>query len=151
MRHQNSGRKLNRSASHRTALLRNLATALIRHDRIRTTDAKAKELRRLADRLVSLGKQATEHARRRAFDRIQDVAAVTKLFDELAPRFKDRPGGYTRITKIGVRHGDAAPVSMIEWTTEPDQATKKAKGRRKAAGAKQPEQAAPRRKAAAAG
>lgn len=148
MRHQNSGRKLNRSASHRTALLRNLATALIRHDRIRTTDAKAKELRRLADRLVSLGKQATEHARRRAFDRIQDRDAVTKLFDVLAPRFKDRLGGYTRITKIGVRRGDAAPVSMIEWMTDPDQAQKKAKGRRKAAVEKQTA-AAPKKKAAA--
>jgi large subunit ribosomal protein L17 len=153
MRHQNSGRRLNRSASHRTALLRNLVTALIHHDRIRTTDAKAKELRRFADRLVSLGKQATEHARRRAFDRIQDREAVTKLFDELAPRFKERLGGYTRITKIGVRRGDAAPVSMIEWTTDPDQAAKKAKGRRKASADKPAAAskavAAPKKRAAA--
>jgi large subunit ribosomal protein L17 len=134
MRHQNTGRKLNRSGSHRKALLRNLATALIRYEKIRTTDAKAKELRGFADRLVTLGKQATVHARRRAFDRIRDHVAVTKLFEEIAVRFKDRPGGYTRVTKIGIRQGDAAPVSMIEWTTEPEkEAKKKPKGRRKAA------------------
>ncbi len=129
--------------------MRNLANALIRHDRIQTTDAKAKELRRFADRLVTLGKEASEHARRRAFDRIQDQASVTKLFDELAPRFQSREGGYTRITKIGVRHGDAAPVSMIEWTTEPDQTAKKAKGRRKAAAEKQATKSEPRKRAAA--
>ena len=152
MRHQNTGRKLNRSGSHRKALLRNLATALITHEKIRTTDAKAKELRGFADRLVTLGKQATLHAKRRAFDRIRDREAVAKLFDEIAVRFKDRPGGYTRITKIGVRHGDAAPVSMIEWTTEPEKAQKKAKGRRKAAADKHDhkhEHAAPKKKAAA--
>ena len=153
MRHQNSGRKLNRSASHRKALMRNLATALIRHEKIRTTDAKAKELRGYADRLVTLGKQATLHAKRRAFDRIRDAEAVTKLFEELAPRFKDRPGGYTRITKIGLRLGDAAPVSMIEWTTEPEKAQKKAKGRRKAAADKHDhaghKHEAPKKKAAA--
>src|SRR5712691_9038899 len=125
MRHLNSGRKLNRSSSHRKALLRNLATALIHHERIRTTDAKAKELRRFADRLVSLGKQATLHARRRAFDRIRDREAVSKLFEEIAPRFRDRPGGYTRITKIGVRHGDVAPISMIEWTGGAEEPKKK--------------------------
>jgi large subunit ribosomal protein L17 len=147
MRHQVSGRKLNRSGAHRKALLRNLVTALIRHERIRTTDAKAKELRGVADRLVTLGKQATLHAKRRAFDRIRDREAVRKLFEEIAPRFKDRPGGYTRVTKVGVRHGDAAPVSMIEWTSEAEKAKKKPR-RRKAvekAGTEQP------RKRAAAG
>ena len=148
MRHQVSGRKLNRSGAHRTALFRNLAAALIRYDRIRTTDAKAKELRRFADRLVSLGKQATLHARRRAFDRIRDRDAVTKLFAEIAPRFRDRPGGYTRITKIGIRHGDGAPVSLIEWTGEAEKGKKKAKGRRKAA-AEKAAPAAPRKRAAA--
>jgi large subunit ribosomal protein L17 len=133
MRHQKSGRKLNRSGAHRTALLRNLATALIRHERIRTTDAKAKELRRVADRLISLGKQATLHARRRAFDRVRDRDAVTKLFEVLAPRFRDRPGGYTRIIKLGVRHGDAAPISMIEWTGGEEAAKKKGKGKKKGA------------------
>ena len=152
MRHLVSGRKLNRSGAHRKALLRNLVTALIRHERIRTTDAKAKELRRFADRLVSLGKQATLAARRRAFDRVRDRDAVTKLFTEIAPRFRDRPGGYTRITKIGVRHGDAAAISMIEWTGLAEEAAKKKpKGRRKAAdkaGAKT-ESPAPKKRAAA--
>ena len=136
--------------------MRNLATALIVHEKIRTTDAKAKELRGFADRLVTLGKQATLHAKRRAFDRIRDHDAVTKLFDELAPRFKDRPGGYTRITKVGIRHGDAAPVSMIEWTTEPETAKKKKpKGRRTGAADKHDhdhaghKHEAPKKKAAA--
>ncbi|MBI2963473.1 MAG: 50S ribosomal protein L17 [Deltaproteobacteria bacterium] len=148
MRHQVSGRKLNRSGAHRQALLRNLATALIRHERIRTTDAKAKELRGVADRLVTLGKQATLHARRRAFDRLRDREAVTKLFEEIAPRFKDRPGGYTRITKIGIRHGDAAPISMIEWTSEAASAKKKPR-RRKAAAAEKAAAEQPRKRAAA--
>ena len=153
MRHQNTGRKLNRSSSHRKALLRNLATALIRHEKIKTTDAKAKELRGFADRLVTLGKEATLHAKRRAFDRIRDPDAVKKLFEEIAVRFKDRPGGYTRVTKLGVRHGDAAPVSIIEWTTEPEKAKKKPKGRKKAAADKHDhaghKHEAPRKKAAA--
>ncbi len=146
MRHQVSGRKLNRSAAHRKALFRNLVTALIHHERIRTTDAKAKELRGFADRMVTLGKQATLDAKRRAFDRIRDREAVRKLFEEIVPRFKDRPGGYTRITKIGIRHGDAAPVSMIEWTSEAEKAKKKPR-RRKAAREAAAEQ--PRKKAAA--
>src|SRR5688572_14511833 len=115
MRHQVSGRKLSRTSEHRTALFRNLAMALIQHERIKTTDAKAKELRRFADRLVTLGKQATLAARRRAFAKIGDEKAVGKLFDVIAPRFQTRPGGYTRIVKLGIRTGDAAPVSLIEW------------------------------------
>ena len=153
MRHQISGRKLNRSGSHRRALMRNLATALIRHERIRTTDAKAKELRRFADRLVSLGKQATLAARRRAFNRVRDREAVTKLFEVLAPRFRDRPGGYTRITKLGVRHGDAAPISLIEWTGREEEETKKGKkkaGKKEAAKkAAAPKKEGARKKAAA--
>ncbi|HUE37893.1 MAG TPA: 50S ribosomal protein L17 [Candidatus Binatia bacterium] len=149
MRHLNSGRKLNRSGSHRKALMRNLATALIRHEQIRTTDAKAKELRRFADRLVSLGKQATLHARRRAFDRIRDSDAVSKLFDVIAPRFGDRPGGYTRIVKLGLRHGDAAPISIIEWTGRGEEGKKKGKGKRKPAEKAPAKQAAPRKRAAA--
>jgi large subunit ribosomal protein L17 len=150
MRHQKSGRKLNRSGAHRKALLRNLASALIRHEQIRTTDAKAKELRRFADRLVSLGKQATLHARRRAFARVRDRDAVTKLFEVLAPRFRDRPGGYTRIIKLGLRHGDAAPVSLIEWTGQEEAAKKKGQGKKKAAKkqATAPKEA-PKKKAAA--
>lgn len=153
MRHLVSGRKLNRSGSHRDALMRNLANALIHHERIRTTDAKAKELRPFAERLVTLGKQGSLHARRRAFDRIRDRDSVKKLFDDLATRFRDRPGGYTRIAKIGLRHGDAAPISLIEWTTGKEEAKKQKKPpRKKAAGGEkqaQKKEAAPKKKAAA--
>lgn len=114
MRHLKSGRKLNRSASHRWALMRNLVTSLFQHERIRTTDPKAKELRGLADRVIGLGKQGTLHARRQALGIVQDEGVVRKIFDTLAPRFKDRPGGYTRIVKIGWRHGDNASISFIE-------------------------------------
>jgi len=114
MRHQKSGRKLNRTASHRWALMRNLITALLRNEKIKTTDPKAKELRRWAERVITLGKQGSLHARRQVFAIVQDKAVVRKLFDSIAPRFKDRPGGYTRIVKIGIRRGDAAPVSIIE-------------------------------------
>ena len=114
MRHQKSGRKLSRSASHRWALMRNMITSLLRDEKIKTTDAKAKELRRWADRVITLGKQGSLHARRQVLAVVQDKAVVRKLFDTIAPRFKDRPGGYTRIVKIGIRRGDAAPVSVIE-------------------------------------
>src|SRR3989304_3224421 len=108
MRHLKTGRKLNRSASHRWPLMRNLATSLFQHERIRTTDPKAKELRGVADRVIGLGKQGTLHARRQALGIVQDESVVRKIFDTLAPRDKDRPGGYTRIVKIGWRHGDKA-------------------------------------------
>jgi large subunit ribosomal protein L17 len=114
MRHQKSGRKLSRSASHRWALMRNLITSLLRDEKIKTTDPKAKELRRWAERVITLGKQGSLHARRQVLAIVQDKAVVRKLFETIAPRFKDRPGGYTRIVKIGIRHGDAAPVSIIE-------------------------------------
>ena len=114
MRHLKKGRKLNRSPSHRQALLRNMATSLLRHDRMTTTDAKAKELRRWADWLITLGKDGSLHARRRALAFIQDKAVVARLFSEIGPRFKDRNGGYTRIVKVGRRRGDAAPLSVIE-------------------------------------
>lgn len=114
MRHLKAGRKLNRTSSHRTALMRNLVTALFRHERIETTDPKAKELRRWADRMISLGKQGSLHARRQALGFIRDKAIVTKVFDNLAPRFKNRHGGYTRIVKIGWRHGDHAALSVVE-------------------------------------
>jgi large subunit ribosomal protein L17 len=108
MRHLNSGRKLNRTSAHRKALFKNMVLALIRHERIKTTDPKAKELRRIADRMVTLGKQNDLAARRRAFAALQSHEAVKKLFDEIAPRFKDRNGGYTRVIKFGHRRGDAA-------------------------------------------
>src|SRR6476659_5799209 len=114
MRHLKSGRQLSRNSSHRWALMRNLVTALLRNEKIQTTDAKAKELRRWADRVITLGKQGSLHARRQALSIVQDKAVVRKLFDTLAPRFKDRPGGYTRIIKLGIRRGDAAQMSLIE-------------------------------------
>jgi large subunit ribosomal protein L17 len=125
MRHRNAGRKLSRNSSHRHALMRNMVTSLIEHGRIRTTDAKAKELRRWADRMVTLGKKDTIAARRRARMFVQTDAAVSKLFAEVAPRFANRAGGYTRIIKIGQRMGDAAPISIIEFTELPPPVPKK--------------------------
>ena len=160
MRHLKAGRKLNRSASHRRALFRNLVTALFERERIRTTDAKAKEVRRLAERMITLGKRGTLAARRRALTFIQKRAVVKKLFDDIAPRFKDRAGGYTRAIKIGLRHGDAAPLSVLELTTraadlEAGEGGGKRKGRGRSAGGKAakpaPGSETPRRKRAAAG
>src|SRR5687768_7414530 len=114
MRHLKSGRQLSRNSAHRWALMRNLITALLREEKIRTTDPKAKELRRWVDRVITLGKRGDLHARRQAAGIVQDKAVVQKLFDTIGPRFKNRPGGYTRIIKIGIRHGDAAQMSVIE-------------------------------------
>jgi large subunit ribosomal protein L17 len=139
MRHQKSGRKLNRSASHRWALMRNLITSLLRDEKIKTTDAKAKELRRWADRVITLGKQGDLHARRQALSIVQDKAVVRKLFDSIGPRFKDRPGGYTRIVKLGIRRGDAAPISIIELvaTAAPAAEQKPRRRRRRQAAAQE--------------
>jgi len=133
MRHLNQGRKLNRTSSHRKALFRNLVLSLIRHERIRTTDAKAKELRRYADRMVTLGKRGDLSARRLAFAFMQSRDAVKKLFDEIAPRFKERAGGYTRVVKFGVRRGDAAPISIVEFTGTAEKADAKKPRKKKAA------------------
>ncbi len=114
MRHRNQGRKLNRTATHRSALLASLATALFKHEQIATTLPKAKELRRVADRLITLAKKGDLHARRLAFSRIRDEAMVAKLFETLGPRYADRPGGYTRVLKAGFRYGDSAPMAVIE-------------------------------------
>ncbi|MBI2999383.1 MAG: 50S ribosomal protein L17 [Deltaproteobacteria bacterium] len=114
MRHLKAGRKLNRSPSHRLALMRNLVTLLLHHERVKTTDPKAKEMRRWVDRMIGLGKEGSLHARRRALAFIRDKAVVRKVFDTLAPRFKERNGGYTRIVKLGWRRGDHAALSMIE-------------------------------------
>jgi large subunit ribosomal protein L17 len=116
MRHMNQGRKLNRTSAHRKALFRNLTLALLKHERIKTTDAKAKDLRHFADRMVTLGKRGDLAARRLAFNFLQSRDDVKKLFDVIAPRFKDRNGGYTRVIKFGFRRGDAAPLSIIEFT-----------------------------------
>ncbi len=123
MRHRRQGRKLNRTATHRSALLASLATALIKHEQIVTTLPKAKELRRVADRLVTLAKRGDLHARRLAFSRIRDEAMVAKLFGTLGPRYAARPGGYTRVLRAGFRYGDSAPMAVIEFV-ERDPAAK---------------------------
>ena len=114
MRHRKSGRHLNRTSSHRKAMFANMATSLIEHEIIKTTVPKAKELRRVAEPLITLAKTDTVANRRLAFSRLRSKAAVGKLFTELGPRFQERPGGYTRILKAGYRKGDAAPVAYIE-------------------------------------
>ena len=114
MRHRKAGRKLNRNSSHRKALLKNLAIALIEQDIIRTTLPKAKELRRVAEPLITLAKKPTVANRRLAYARLRDRNAVSKLFDNLGPRFQDRPGGYTRILKCGPRAGDNAPMAYVQ-------------------------------------
>ena len=119
MRHRKSGRHLNRTSSHRQAMFRNMAASLIEHEIIKTTLPKAKELRRVAEPLITLAKQDSVANRRLAFDRTRDKAAVGKLFSELGPRYQDRPGGYTRILKCGYRAGDAAPMAFIELVDRP--------------------------------
>ena len=114
MRHKSGYRKLNRTASHRKAMFSNMAASLIIHEQITTTLPKAKELRRFADRMISLGKKGSLHQRRQAMSFLRDDAAVAKLFGVLADRYKERPGGYTRVLKAGFRHGDAAPMAVIE-------------------------------------
>ena len=114
MRHLKSGRKLNRTSSHRQAMFRNMAVSLFRHEQIRTTVPKAKELRRFAEPLITLGKQPTVANRRLAFSRLRDRQIVGKLFDDLGVHFKDRPGGYLRILKIGFRPSDAAPMAVVQ-------------------------------------
>jgi len=116
MRHRKKGRALSRSPSHRKAMLRNMATSLLVHERIRTTEAKAKELRPVVEKLITLGRTDDVHSRRMARRMIEDRSALTKLFDEIGPRFKERPGGYTRILKLGTRKGDGAEVAIIELT-----------------------------------
>lgn len=118
MRHNKSGRRLGRNSGHRTAMLRNMVTSLIEHEKITTTDTRAKELRKLADRMITLGKRGDLHARRQALQVMRDSKVVAKLFDMVGPRYKDRPGGYTRIIKLGVRLGDNAQLSQIELVEE---------------------------------
>ena len=143
MRHLKSGRKLSRNSSHRWAMMRNLVTSLLREEKIQTTDPKAKELRRWIDRVITLGKRGDLHARRQALAIVQDKMVVQKLFDSIAARFKDRPGGYTRIVKVGRRHGDAAPISLIELVVSSDSDVQ-ASGKEKKA-KKRSRKAAPRK------
>ena len=114
MRHKVAGRKLGRSSAHRRALYRNLVTDLLNHEKITTTEAKAKEVRSLAERMITLGKEGKLHSRRQALAYILDEKVADKVFTTLAPRYAERPGGYTRITKIGPRLGDGAPMVQLE-------------------------------------
>ncbi len=114
MKHRVVGRRLDRTTEHRTAMLRNMVTSLIRHERIQTTTPKAKELKRFADKVITLAKRGSPHARRIAHREVRDVEALNKLFDTLAGRYEKRPGGYTRVIRIGRRAGDAAEMSVIE-------------------------------------
>lgn len=119
MRHQKSGRKLNRTSSHREAMFKNMASSLIKHELIRTTLPKAKELRRVAEPLITLAKSDSVANRRLAFSRLRDKQAVGKLFVELGPRYRERPGGYLRILKCGFRPGDNAPMAYVELVDRP--------------------------------
>ena len=119
MRHQLSGRQLSRNAPHRHAMLRNMSVSLLRHETIRTTTPKAKELRRVVEPLITLAKKDSEANRRVAFSRLRDTAVVTKLFEDLGPRFKARPGGYTRILHLAPRPGDSAPMSLMQLVDGP--------------------------------
>ena len=114
MRHRRSGRKLNRTSSHRKAMFANMAVALLKHEQIRTTLPKAKDLRRVTDRMITLGKRGNLHSRRRALATLQDTQLVGKLFGALAERYKERNGGYTRVLRDGFRYGDSAPMAVIE-------------------------------------
>lgn len=138
MRHRNVGLKLNRSSSHRNAMFRNMVTSLLKHERIRTTDVKAKEVRRWADHLITLAKRGDLHARRQAMAIVYEKDVVHKLFEEANAKFGNRQGGYTRIVKLGFRAGDAAPISMIELVYDEPAAKGGAAKTRKAAKAAAP-------------
>ncbi|SNB46446.1 50S ribosomal protein L17 [Geobacter sp. DSM 9736] len=118
MQHNKAGRRLGRTTSHRVAMFRNMVTSFLNHEKITTTDAKAKELRSIAEKMITLGKRGDLHAMRQAASYIRDKKVVTKLFTTIAPRYKERPGGYTRIIKLGIRPGDNAPLSIIELVEE---------------------------------
>jgi len=126
MRHNNAGRRLGRTTSHREAMFRNMVTSLLNHEKITTTDAKAKEIRSVAEKMITLGKRGDLHAMRLAASYIREKSVVTKLFSTIAPRYKERSGGYTRIIKLGIRQGDTAPISLIELVEE-ELPSKKAK------------------------
>jgi large subunit ribosomal protein L17 len=147
MRHQRSGKKLGRDSAHRKALYANLTASLIEHGRIRTTETKAKALRPIAEKMITLGRDGSIHARRQALAYLRGQEIVHKLFSEVAPRFKDRPGGYTRVIKLGPRQGDAAPMAYIEFVDfvpgadEAEAEGSTSRGRLRRRRAEQPEQA----------
>ncbi len=145
MRHQLSGRQLSRNAPHRQAMFRNMAASLLRHETIRTTVPKAKELRRVVEPLITLGKSDSDANRRRAFAQLRDAEAVVKLFEELGPRFMARPGGYTRILRMDPRPGDAAPMALMQLLDQPEAPAETAQSDDESEGKTK---AAPRKKAA---
>ena len=146
MRHQLSGRQLSRNAPHRWAMLRNMAASLLRHETIRTTVPKAKELRRVVEPLITLGKDDSDANRRRAFAQLRDAEVVVKLFESLGPRFKARPGGYTQILRMDPRPGDSAPMALMRLMDQPEGAAEAAAP---AAEEGETKKAAPKKKAAA--
>ena len=145
MRHQKTGRKLSRRKSHRTAMLANLAASLIKHGRVRTTEAKAKEIRPFVERLITFAKRGTLHDRRTVYSRIRDGEAVQRLFDVIGPTFTNRQGGYTRILKLGFRQGDNSPIALIEILDEEveNKAASKKKPAKKAKAKTEPKKTAP--------
>jgi large subunit ribosomal protein L17 len=147
MRHQLSGRQLSRNAPHRAAMFRNMAASLLRHETIRTTVPKAKELRRVVEPLITLGKEDSDANRRRAFAQLRDADVVVKLFETLGPRFKTRPGGYTRILRMDPRPGDAAPMALMQLLDQPEAPAGETKAADEALA--EEKKAAPKKKAAA--
>lgn len=143
MRHQKSGRKFSRTSSHRVAMFRNMVTSILEHERIYTTLPRAKDLRRWVDWMITLGKRGDLHARRQALDVVRDKAVVYKLFSELAPRYETRPGGYTRITKMGFRRGDAAAMCLIELIADGARPPVKGRKKKEKAAAEVPQDTAP--------
>jgi len=131
MRHRSRSSQLGRTGAHRQAMYRNLVTSLLEHERVETTDAKAKQVRRLADRMITLGKRGTLDARRRALRVIRRREVAAKVFDDLAHRYRERPGGYTRVLKVRTRAGDAAPLSIVELVEGTPKASSKKKSSRK--------------------
>ena len=130
MRHQKAGRKLGRTSSHRKAMFRNMVTSFFEHEKIETTDAKAKELRKIAEKMITLGKRGDLHSRRLVLRVVNDKDVVRSLFEDIAPRYQDRNGGYTRILKAGRRRGDNAPLSIIELVPEEGEKTPRKKSSR---------------------
>ncbi len=128
MRHQWRGRKLNRTSTHRKAMFANMAAALLKHEQIKTTLPKAKDLRPVVDRLITLGKRGSLHARRQAYSMMRDDAVTKKLFAELAERYRERPGGYTRVLRAGFRYGDSAAMAIIELVDRDPEAKGKDSG-----------------------
>ena len=135
MRHRKSGRTFNRTSSHRQAMFRNMSASLLRHELIRTTVPKAKELRRVVEPLITLAKDDSVARRRQAFSRLRDRDMVTKLFGELGPRYRARPGGYVRILKCGFRPGDRAPMAIVELVDRPERDEEESEAPEAAAGA----------------